>query len=268
MLDDGHRFESAGATAADSGGISVTPNNSANTKGGYGELIAATTFDACGFFLNYVNPAAHKYLVDIAIRAAGAEQVVLANFHIGTVASMPGTVWFPLSVPAGTRLAARAQCSSAGSLALEMAANLVGSGFQGGPRFRVVDTYGATTADSGGTSVDPGGAANTKGAYSQLTASTTRALRALAVVLGADSNQTLTTAGYLLDIAIGAAGVEQVVIPDLWFNATTGGRTFLAGAMGPFPCSIPAGTRIAARGASSTTDATDRLFDVVIYGYS
>jgi len=37
--------------------------------------------------------------------------------------------------------------------------------------------------------------------------------------------------------------------------------------VGYFQRKIPAGTRIAARAQCSGTDATDRLFDVLLYGF-
>jgi len=36
--------------------------------------------------------------------------------------------------------------------------------------------------------------------------------------------------------------------------------------LGPFPVAIPSGSRIAARAQCNISDATDRLFDVAVYG--
>lgn len=99
-------------TNIDAGGV-------ANAKGGWVELTASTARDAQGFTLIIINDASStassRHLVDIAV-GSGPEVIVLADmqaffqgFQGGE--TVVGPVWTP--IPAGTRIAARAACSTA-----------------------------------------------------------------------------------------------------------------------------------------------------------
>jgi hypothetical protein len=96
---------------------------------------------------------------------------------------------------------------------------------------------------------------------------------------------TAVTATYaqLVDIGIGAAGSEQVILPNLRFQASimtggvvtpyTPGSATLTGLSTLFPrwippimCDIPAGVRLAVRQQSSTTNTNDRTSAYAIYG--
>jgi hypothetical protein len=90
----------------------------AHTKGLWAQLVASTTRDAKGFTLVVINDASStassRHLVDVAVGAAGSEVIVLANmqaffqgFQGGE--TVVGPIWTP--IPAGSRIAARAQCS-------------------------------------------------------------------------------------------------------------------------------------------------------------
>jgi hypothetical protein len=108
-------------------GTLVDPGSSANTKGSYVQLTAATTSDYNGFFLgldNQTDPSSGSvgglyWLLDIAVGAAASEQVILPN-HCLFGSSVSGIAlvnnmaspYFPLPIPAGSRIAARAQCST------------------------------------------------------------------------------------------------------------------------------------------------------------
>jgi hypothetical protein len=133
------------------------------------------------------------------------------------------------------------------------------------PLTRVTD-YGTNTADSGAVSVDPGATINTKGSWTQIVASTTNPIRMLMVGIGNGANATRTAYDWLLDIGIGGSGSEVVILADQHLEAHTSDDLMSPTFIGPFPCNIPAGTRIAARSQCSGNDAADRLCDVQIYG--
>jgi len=241
-----------------------------NTKGAWAEVISATPFDVSGIILSFVRPYATgemDCLIDIGTGANPNEVAIISDLlYTHSTAATPAYSYFvPISIPKGTRISARGQCSDTAYNRNVMASILLISGtFQSQQPCMIVDTYGATAADSGGTSVDPGGSANTKGSYSQLSASIARATKGIAIGIGNQGNTGRTTAMALLDIAVGGAGSENVVISDLFvhLSALEGTPPFTY----PFiPISIPAGSRIAARAQCSITDATDRLFDVVLY---
>jgi len=133
--------------------------------------------------------------------------------------------------------------------------------------FRRCETYGAVTADSGGTGVDPGGSANTKGAWSELTAATSFDIGALLVVVGTRANSAVDASHeQLLDIGVGAASSEVVVLPDMALRASAVTDLYQP-EFGFYFVDIDAGSRIAARSEDNQTDATDRLLDVEAIGF-
>jgi hypothetical protein len=269
-LLDVQRLESVGAVTASSHGTLCTAHASANTKAtSYTELIASTAFAAQSILITFENASASTidFLFDIAVGASSSEQIIIANLQVSIPngVSVAASFWFPIHIASGSRISARCQCTT-GAATVRVSALLFGGGFASPERHSIVDTYGAATADSGGTSVDPGGSSNTKGSYSQLTAATTRPHKGLLLAIGNQINGVRTGCAWLLDIAIGASLSEQVIIPNLSLNADTTKDMVFPQAFSFIPITIPAGTRLAARAQCSITDATDRLLDVVAYG--
>lgn len=93
-----------------------------NTKGAWVQLIASTVRDAKGFTLVGYGDASldanQRFHVDVGVGGAGSEQVIFADaafaqesYRIALKGSPIGPVWTP--IPAGSRVAVRAQCSSA-----------------------------------------------------------------------------------------------------------------------------------------------------------
>lgn len=108
-------------------------------------------------------------------------------------------------------------------------------------------TTGSTPSSSNGISITASATANTKGSYSQLIASTTADCSALLVTLDRTTNSNV--AG-LLDIAVGGAGAEKVIAPNLHWHSSSVNPQMIAHQF-LIPCSIPAGSRISARCQSS-----------------
>jgi hypothetical protein len=99
-----------------------------------------------------------------------------------------------------------------------------------------------------------GATANTKGAYTELIASTA----ADAYCLWLWARNVAVNAGdgrCLIDIAVGPAGSEHVILPDLNFGAAPTSVTVAARIMG-IPIYIPKGSRIAARCQRETASGT------------
>lgn len=271
LVEAAQRVENAGANTAASRGTTVTANGSNNVKGNYAELIAATAFEA-SFILIMLDDqvAAVDYLIDIAVGAGGSEVIIASNLLAtgGTGSIVYGAHYMiPIKIPAGSRLAARCQCST-GSSAIRVSALLFGGGFLAPETLSLVTTYGDNTADSGGVSVDPGGTINTKGAYSQITASTTYQIRWLIIAIGNQLNNVRTSQSWLIDIAVGAAASEVVLLPNITLNCSTSPDIITPQTICMIPIKIPAGTRLSVRAQSDGNDATDRLFDVILYGVS
>ena len=109
-----------------------------------------------------------------------------------------------------------------------------------------------------GTAITAANSAHTKGSYVELlsAANNTYSSDFIEVVVTNDSQ--LNDGAFLVDIAIGSAGNEEDIIPNLWCHAssTLGG---LAVYKFPFPITMPPGVKIAARCQSSIADAVTHV---------
>jgi len=119
--------------------------------------------------------------------------------------------------------------------------------------FAAAVTYGADAGNSNGTPLTAPGAVNTKGDWTELTAATERDHRLIVPFAGKPNGTANNAANGLIDIGIGPAGSEVVVLPDLRYEIYT--SEVFATINPVLPCRIPAGTRIAARYATTSTSA-------------
>lgn len=118
------RITTYGADETDSGGTSVDPGGTVNTKGSWAQLTASTDNDISWLMIAIGNArlsrtgAVHG-LLDVGIGAGGSEKIILPDLphRTGTTSDMnkPGPSLFgpfAVEIPAGTRLAARRQADS------------------------------------------------------------------------------------------------------------------------------------------------------------
>lgn len=256
-------MSTSGTTTA----TNLPSNASANTKGAWTQLIASTAFEAQGFYASFRGVVASQdVLFDIGIGGAGSEQAIISNmaFSQQTLRVAAG-VYIPLNIPKGSRISARAQATLGGGLAVSIALYPVALGLKHAEGFGRTVTMGANTADSGGTSVDPGGSANTKGAWSEISSSCPIDVQWLIVCITNQNNSATTTTVFAIDIGVGGAGSEVVIIPDL-FSVVDSGIDTPEPQYYSIPVQIPAGSRVAARAQCGITDATDRLIDITLIG--
>lgn len=271
LIEAAQRCENAGAVTSTSRGTALTANASANTKAtSYTQLIASTAFDATGILVMFDDcAAAADFLVDIAVGASSSEQVILSNLLVsaGTGSIVyGGHYFFPINIPAGSRISARCQCTTGGS-AVRCSALLFSGGLLAPETLGIVTSYGPNTADSGAVSIDPGGTINTKPAtYTEITSSTTYPIRFLTFSIGSQVNGTRSSQSWLMDIAIGASSSEVIILPNILLNCSTSPDIVVPQTINLIPVNIPAGTRLSARAQSDGNDATDRLFDLALYG--
>lgn len=244
-------------------GASVTTH----TKGVYSELITSTAYDADGVMVSLQQSSGTAGgLMDFAIGAAGSEQIVMANVIIGQTKRLTTYVFIPINLPAGSRVAARCQ-STVSSQAYAVATHLYRAGLWGPPPGGTILTFGADTSDSGGKVVDPGGTIDTYGGWAELSASVGQDIAAVYLMLANRQNSAPAdqSVSFYLQLGIGTAASEIPVWGPIRFSSSS------FGSYGPlpavwFPVSIPAGSRLVARARAGTNDATDRLFDLVVYG--
>lgn len=228
---------------------SITPSASANTKGSYTQLIASTTRETkmialflCG---NPSGTASKSWLVDIAVGAAASEVVKIPNLCASVAAQFgkwTSVLWIPVNpadFPAGCRIAARCQTQGASGEACFVKATLFDTGFgaQG------IDALNTSTSTSLGTAITPGN--GSKSSYVQIIASTSRAYKALMLLIDAQASGSAFTF-VNLDLAIGGSGSEVIFLPDHTFTAYNN-QDIGPASISNLPINIPSGSRIAAR---------------------
>jgi hypothetical protein len=231
-----------------------------NTLGAFVQIIAATAADANWVEVDVFGPtnSAQGFAIDLAVGAAGSEVVIADKLLTRTNTSKNDvhTYSFPCSIPAGTRLSARAQGTAATNTGW-VAVRLYDTAFVGPEDGSGIDSIGFVAASTTGTTVTTG-AASTLGSYAQLIASTTVDYRGLLLA----NDTTSVTDWFIGDIAYGAAASEQVIVPRFSFSGTTSSAG--PGVLGPWPICIPAGSRLAVRLAATASAAATS--HITLYG--
>lgn len=260
-------YATVGVDTATSLALLYSTPASANTKGSYAELSSSLPIDADGFLLviqDAIGPV--DYLIDIAIGAAASEVNIIENLLCASGSGgTPQKAFFPIPIKKGSRVAVRAQ-AHATNQAFRISITLVNGDFFSSWRLGRATTYGANTATSGGVQVDAGGSANTKGAWSEIISATTASCRALLLCIGSLHQGIVTGTYSLVDVGVGGAGSETVVIPNYPLRAAANTDVHEPPWL-LLPCSIASGQRVAVRSQCSTTNAGDRLFEVVLIGF-
>lgn len=262
-------IKSSGEVLSTSRPTSVTAAATANTKGTW-TAIGAVDWERphVGFYMTWRVETSADYLVDIgySLDSGTTWHIVLNNLLMSGQINAMRTAYFPLYLPRGARIGARAQCSTLSSIVrIVMDPVPMNSALPNGAV--VCDTNGANTADSGGTSVDPGATINTKGAWVQFAAfSVIRRVKWLALGLGNQANAAPSAAEWLFDVAYETGGTNRnLLVTNLYARATTSGNQFSPDFHGWFPVNVPGGSSIYIRSQCSINDATDRLLDAAIY---
>ena len=261
-----------GITASTSSGTNVASSATVHTKGSWVQLVASSTRDCCLLEVVISNEAVNNALigaVDIGVGGAGSEVVVLQNLIVDAgYAEVAYRYLLPVNIPAGSRIAARSQVDTTGAQNIRVSVTAFEGGFSQSPGAAGVDAIGFVAAATNGTTIDPGGTANTKGAYAELIAATARDYFGLVGTIDGLTGHTSTLGNnnMLLDIAIGAAGSEQIINPDQRWRSPS--NSFVMLTPSPFyPINIPAGSRLAARAqVSSITSTPGRTFGLTLYG--
>jgi hypothetical protein len=238
-------------------GVTVTASASTNTKGAWTELIASTDADATWLYVKPImtttNASDTSFLLDIGTGAAASETVRIANIGCGYHNTVgPGFI-FPISVPSGTRIAARGQsnitvrtCAVSISVLNDASAATLPT---------TLDTIGADTAASRGTNLP------TSDTYVQLTASTSQAYQALVAVPTGTGN-VFAGEDVTFTVASGGAGSETALTNFVIGSTTQEALPFTPPTFSTvYVGSIAAGTRLAVK------QSIGRNYrDVILYG--
>lgn len=257
---------SVGPVYASTTGTTLT-SGAANTKGSWTQLTASLASDCCYIGI-HTDPGAStssdQYAVDIGIGTAGSEVVIINNLIVDFSATS-GPLYaflFPVCIPAGTRVAARCQCIAASDV-MDAFITLYDGSFTQIEGFAGVDSIGFLTASTIGTAITASNSANVKGSYSQFIASTSKDYAGF--VIAPDTNNALIAASahFFIDISIGAAGSEQIIIPDLYMVRSHASGRCEPENTGIYWIPVPSGTRMAARCQSNVSGA---LINITLYG--
>ncbi|MCI0349062.1 MAG: hypothetical protein L0Z53_06515 [Acidobacteriales bacterium] len=261
-----------GAVGTATIGTAVTTGAASSTKGADATLIASTAFETY-----WVRIIATGYAA-VATNSRGCldiwtgtdpEEVIIPNLLFGGCACISGSArigaksWeFPLYIPAGTAVGARAAGDRV-STAVHVAIFLFGGDAL--PPFRVgrkVTTYGITTVPNG-TSVTPG-ASGAEGTFTEIVASTTEDHFAFlpSYQLGGDTTQSNNR--LFVDIGAGAATEEEILQSAIFISS--GDESCMNLPIWPAFHDVPSGTRLAMRASNSGTN--DAAYDGAIHAVS
>lgn len=260
-------------------GVTVTASATPHAKGAWVDLITAAANTRGGDLLSllfsdtFITATDTSVAVDLAIGDAGSEVVIVEGVLAGYAATQAGastggggrTNMFACYVPPGVRIAARCQ-SLIVSDTVVVTAHLMGGSPWGDPNLArgKWETYGFNATTTKG--VAPvAGSANVKGSWLEVVASTTRDHRRFWV--SAHGLDAIIVAGSIfLDVGVGAAASEIVIVPDIGFSVTS-----IEAVSGPFPPylpllrPVPAGSRIAVRTQSAVAGFPD--LSVVVHAF-
>ena len=181
-----------------------------------------------------------------------------ANFISGAVQQLP------LYVPRGSVLTLRGESVSATSFRVHIVG--LSRGLLGMPGFaRCFRLY--TPVTRRGAVIDAGATANTKGAWVELISAVPSNIRALTFSIDQANDVARTACTWLFDLGIGAAGSEQVIVPNIQLATDATSSMVTPNTFGPIPVGIPSGVRLAARAQCSINTAGDRTFGLAVWGF-
>jgi hypothetical protein len=257
-----------GTDATNTRGTAIrTDSGSIAVFGTWQQIIASTARDTCWMhvMIQFRPDASVDVLFNIGVGAAGNESAVVSGLMAVTFGSnpYPFNYDFPINIPAGSRISAQAAGSTStfNETNARMSIILLDGGFVGMEGCAGVEAIGVTSGH--GTSITCG-AANTKGSYSQLIASTARDYAGFYIAMDVAGSTSFPTGPLMVDVAIGAGGSEQIIVPNVFFSSSPG-AFYGSGMSGPFRVPIPAGTRVAARVQDTAGSTVYGIILVAIY---
>ena len=233
-------------TLADISGFTLT-SGAAHTKGSWVQLYASTPRTFYGVWIDVRSVsgtgAATPGLIDIGLGANPNEFAVIPNYDAGY---KNGLAWqyFPLIIPAGSRISARWQSVTASDTCVVRVVLDPGAQYPHG--YARCTQYGANLAASAGTSVTAG-TPPAFGSWTNIGSTTSRDHRAFTV--GFDALADTTTTGRENWVEIGTGSGD--IIGRWCYRDITTEEIF-----GPFPDrpiakAVPAGAQLQARTAMS-----------------
>jgi hypothetical protein len=263
---------STSTTTTSSAGVTITANATPNTKSAFsaGQLIASTTADAYGILI-LVNAtagsnASSNTLMDIGTGASGGETVLIPDLQVGwalneNVSNDNRMYYFPIFIPASTRLSARSASVVASKTAV---VRIILFHYPSLNRYvgNRVTAYGVDSANSRGTLTTSGN--NAYGTAVTLLNPTTLPIHYMQVGLDGGSRTALTDQRAYVEIRNGAT---TPIVGPLVGSTDTGVESVSLNAgnmmLSSMGFEIPPGIDLRAATMHNTTGAS---FGVIVYG--
>jgi len=255
---------------ADTWGTTVTASATPHAlTGTETEIIASTTYEAEWIRITVANTSGAATntdcLLNVYFGAAGSEVLIIDSLLAGwspgigagvSATALPRSYWFPLRVPRATRIS----CELRALIASETVEVLVELGVSNGAHWvgSGVETLGEDTAQSEGTDVTPGSAA--EGTFTAI-GTTGRRYRYIIPGIMGNNDTTMIANTVAWDIGVGSAGYQGMDDFTTTDNATEYQANWIV--MG-FWCDIPSGTALQLRGAAM--QAPSGLQTACLYG--
>jgi hypothetical protein len=181
--------------------------------------------------------------MDIGIGAAGSEVAIVSNIAVGGITNQPNAgmlIDLPISIPAGTRVAFRAQSNRTATSSFGVQV-IPAAAVDPQTTPTTADALGTATATSSGTAMS-----GASGTYVQITAATTKDYQALIIVPSLTVGSA-TTATVLYTVAVGAAGSERDIyqMQSAYDGGLGVGNIYTGGGILSGGGLVPSGSRIA-----------------------
>lgn len=257
-------WNEAGALSSVSG-QDLTADDIASNKGNW-ELLSAADRDVIGIILltNGMNDAG-RGAIDIGLNHTGGVQPVISDILMQTPTAGLGAISpiFYLNIPSASIIEARF-ASSGGNPVTRVTLGLIHGSPIDGRCYNWVSTFGVSNESAFGTVIDPGASANSYGNWVSL-GTTSHHMYMMNVFFGMRGNTAVTNARTSYVIGIGESGSQVTIFGPMVKTINAGFDDVANNYFGPTPVNIPENTIIWARAFSTTTDATDRLFEIAVY---
>ena len=242
----------------------ITADATVHTKGSWVQLVASTPFDVTMIIVGGGDTGTSgtntAQLTDIGVGANPNEKVSIANIPTGygsldIVGNRVAT--FPVAIPSGTRISARMQATITVDIVDIRLYMFGGSSWSSLPTFQTIDTIGAVTASSSGTSISGG-------SIVEMIASTAEDYKALGYGVDGGGASSMSNATPNLELFVGAGAAEKTLIDNILIQSSTTekiNRAMPSQGILPIELDIPAGSRLSAQQSGTSN------FGLVLYGF-